>query len=56
VLLNDVGKQYRSTIDRIEVNGRTPERARNAALRRFERKHKVSEWHHLAHGCEREGP
>ena len=55
ILVNDVGRSFASTIDTIHIRrARTDYRARLAALRRFERKHKVRVWHHLAHGCERD--
>ncbi len=55
ILVNDVGRSYPSTIDTIHIRrARDEYRARLAALRRFERKHNVRAWHHLAHGCERD--
>ncbi len=53
ILVNNVGRSFPSTIDTIQIRrARTEQRARLAALRRFERKHKVRVWNHLAHGCE----
>ena len=55
VLVNNVGRSFPSTIDTIQIRrARNEHRARLAALRRFERKHRVQVWHHLAHGCERD--
>jgi hypothetical protein len=50
---NDVGASARCNIDTIKIRrARGHDRALEAALRRFERRHRVSAWHHVAHGYE----
>ena len=54
-LVNDSGVVCKSTIDVVEIRAaRSTERALSAAKRRFERKHRLSTWRDLAHGCDTE--
>jgi len=52
-LVNERGERYRVSIDNVEIaHARSRERAREAALRRFARRHHVKSWDHLADGYE----
>lgn len=54
-LLNDCGARFRCTIATVEVRrARSIDRALAAAKRRFERRHRLHAWDHLAHGFESE--
>jgi hypothetical protein len=48
-ITNDVGKSFHSTVEIIEIwRAKTPERARKAAILRFMRHQKLSNWKSLA--------
>lgn len=50
-LLNDCGAARPCILDAVEVRrARSLERALIAAMRRFERRHRLLAWDHLAHG------
>ena len=54
-LVNDSGVICKSTIDVVDIRAaRSTERALSAAMRRFERKHRIAAWHDLAHSYETE--
>jgi hypothetical protein len=53
---NSEGHPYDSTVEVISIRrAKTPERARQAAMRRFVRHHNLTEWDCLASGCEEVG-
>lgn len=48
-ITNGVGRSFRSTVETIEIRrAKTPERARQAAILRFTRHQKLSNWSSLA--------
>lgn len=52
-MVNDLGDHFRCQVSTVRItHARSPERALAAALRRFERQHRLSNWRDLAHGYE----
>lgn len=54
---NAAGKPFESTVEVVEIRrAKTPERARQAAIKRFVRHQQLSRWDCLATGYEQSGP